>query len=133
MEFVPSKDLKDPVAGKGIASPSATSISGQGEQPKRLPIDASSRPSSHVDTPSAVEYTAIQIDQENTSAHEEQNDTNSGSKELVVKSFSKLASYSILRHQETLAEWERRLQKEGPLCDTEIQSVRETLRIYCMP
>lgn len=130
METVQPRDDKSPVVN--ITSQSATPVGGQGERSKEHLIDPPSKPGSQVDSPATADYTAIQIDQEDTVSHEAQKDTNDDSETLAVNPFSNLAHYSILRHQETLASWEKQLQERGSLDETEVQSLRETLRIYCM-
>jgi hypothetical protein len=134
MESDSPRDPKYPVVN--ITSQSGTSVSGQGEPCKEPSIDAPSKPHSDVDKQSAADYVTVQIDQENEADHESQNGTVEKSVEksetLVVKSFSKLASYSILRHQQTLADCEAKLHGQGSLDETELQALRDTLRSYCM-
>lgn len=126
----PSNDAKDPVAN--ITSHSTTIADGHGKASSERPIDASLKTGSHVNSPSAADYTAIQTGQGDGVSHKSNNTTIEDSETLIVNPFSKLALHSILRHQQVLAGWEKRLHEQGALEETELHSLRKTLRFYCM-
>lgn len=128
MDAPPSRDSKDPVVN--VISRPATSAGAHGEQSKEDPIDGSG-PNSHADSPTAADYTTIQIDQDNTAPSEGRHDTYNPDK-LVARAFTNLANYSILRHQESLADADKKLSDQGRLDEAELRSLRDTLRKYCM-